>query len=108
MEVVRVVNNGVVRRFHHALTRSACCGRVAVHAVRRQQLDPVSGVAESVPDLVAHSHLETRNDPGSLRPLGRPSVEPEALTVTSSYLPQPCPEGPVCCGCRHPHEGRHD
>src|SRR5688500_9693336 len=97
MDVVRVVNDGVVRRFHQALTRSAVCGRVAVHAVRCQQLDAVSGVAESVYGMVAHSHLETQNDPGSSRPLGHRSVESEALTVTSSYLPRRCPEGPVCC-----------
>jgi hypothetical protein len=55
--------------------------------MRAEQLDAASGETEPVPDMIAHSNLETQNDPGSSRPLGRPSVDSEALTVTSSYLP---------------------
>ena len=76
--------------------------------MRTLQGDKMSSETESMPDMVAHPNLEPQNDPGSSRPLGRPSVESEALTVTSSQLPQHCPEGPVCCDCRRSREGRHD
>ena len=82
IDVVSGVNEGVVRR----LTLYGLCTR---------QSDAVSGETESVPDMVVYSNLETQNDPGSSRPLGRPSVESEALTVTSSHLPRHHPEGPV-------------
>ena len=53
------------------------------------------------------SRTRTQNDPGSLHPLGRRSIESEAVTVTSFYLPQHRPEGPVCCNCRRSRKERH-